>query len=420
MNWKPSKVYYGWWIVAAFFLIAIYAGGIVFYGFTALFDPIVEDTGWNYTQISLAFSLRGIESGILAPFAGMLTDRLGPRRLIFTGSLIVAASLVLMSYATSLTMFYGAFALMAIGMSGCTITVPMTAIANWFHKKLGTASGIAITGFGFSGLLIPVIVKLIDIYQWRTTMIILAIGTLVVVTPLSLVFRHKPEQYGLLPDGRQGEPMKPENGSTPAPPAELELKPREALKSFVLWQLALAFICHLILVTAVITHVMPYLTSIEVTRSVSSVVAMAIPLVSIGGRLSFGWLADKFEGKRVVIVAFAMMGLSLLFFIYASSVGIWMLVPFVILFGIGYGGNNALRPSLVGEYFGRANFGTVFGIIMGINSLGGLIGPPLAGWVYDTYGSYYSIWLAFIGVAAVGLISILTISKPNRLKKPNL
>ena len=72
LNWKPSSVFYGWWIVGACFLISLYVGGVIFFGFTAFFEPIANEFGWSYTQISLAASLRGLEIGLLAPIFGVL------------------------------------------------------------------------------------------------------------------------------------------------------------------------------------------------------------------------------------------------------------------------------------------------------------------------------------------------------------
>ena len=126
----PPKIFYGWWIVVASFLTALYVGGAVFYGFTALFEPIIAEMGWSHTQLSLAASLRGLEIGILSPFIGFLVDRVGPRKVIFAGVLATAVSLVMLSYATSLLTFYSAFALMAVGTSASTVTVMLTAIAN--------------------------------------------------------------------------------------------------------------------------------------------------------------------------------------------------------------------------------------------------------------------------------------------------
>jgi len=109
LNWKPTKIFYGWWIVAASLVIALYAGGVTFYGFTAIFEPIANEFGWSYTKISLAASLRGLEMGLLAPITGRLVDRWGPRRLIFGGAIIICLGLILLSHTTSIGMFYGAF-----------------------------------------------------------------------------------------------------------------------------------------------------------------------------------------------------------------------------------------------------------------------------------------------------------------------
>ncbi len=408
--WKPFNLFYGWWIVAASFLIALYVGGVVFYGFTAFFEPIANEMGWSYTQISLAASLRGLEIGLLSPFVGILADRWGPRRLIFGGVLITVAGLLLLSATKSLIMFYGAFALLAIGVSACTVTVLLTAMANWFQRKMGIASGIAICGFGFSGLLIPVIVRLIAAYDWRTAVTILAWGMMIMVLPLSLFFRHRPEQYGYFPDGqKQGTVAYPDESGT-RQVVEVEVSVKQALKSGVFWRLALSRMYHMMAVAAIITHVMPYLSSIGISRSQSSLVATVIPLMSIFGRLGFGWLGDKFNRRLVATTSFIMLGSGVLCFAYASTMSIWLLVPFLVLMGIGYGGSNALLPLLGRAYFGRTNFGSIYGIMEGIGTIGGIIGPAIAGWAYDNWGSYQIIWFLLAGLAVVAIISVSTIA----------
>ncbi len=410
-NWKPSRIYYGWWIVGASVLVAMYAGGVVFYGFTAIFEPIANDMGWSYAQISLAASLRGLELGLLAPLTGILTDRLGPRRLIFSGALITAVGLFLLSRTTSLAMFYGAFALIAVGMSATTLTVLMTAVANWFRLRVSIASGIANSGFGLAGLLVPVIVKLLEIYDWRMTMAILAAGMLIVVTPLSLVFRHRPEQYGYQLDGLKEAPAPSTARITTRPPTELKIGLTQALKSIAFWRIAATYMVHVTIISSIITHIMPYLSSIGIARTRAGLVAMAIPLMSIGGRLGFGWLADKHDRRRVIAGTFGMVTLGLLCLAYAPNAGFWLLIPFLFLFGTGYGGSTTVRPSIVSEYFGRSNFGSIFGFIVGINALGGIAGPWLAGWVYDTWGSYQGIWLTYTGLAVVAMLLIFNISR---------
>lgn len=413
MRIRRPSIFYGWWIVAASFAIALYVGGGVFYGFTAIFEPVANEMGWSYTHISLAASLRGMEMGLLAPLVGILTDRWGPRRLIFGGAILGSLGLYMLSQTTSLGMFYGAFVLIAIGMSTCTMTVLMTAVANWFRRRVGIASGIAVCGFGFGGLMVPALVKLIETYDWRPTIMLLAAGMLFIPVLLSRVFRHKPEQYGYLPDGETADRNLSADGVpaiTPSEPDIADIGVRQVLKSVTFWIVALAFTCHVFLVTAIITHVMPYLSSIGMARSTSSIVATAIPLTSILGRLSFGWLGDRFNRKMTTAVGFSMMSLGMFCFGYTATAGTWLLVPFLVFFGIGYGGLNVMRPSLIQEYFGRRSFGTVFGLVIGINMAGSIGGPTLAGWVFDTWGSYQGIWLAMSAIPVAAVVAALMMS----------
>ncbi len=408
---EPIKIFYGWWIVVASFLTATYVGGAVFYGFTAFFEPIINEMGWSYTQVSIAASLRGLEIGLLSPFVGVLVDRWGPRKLIFSGVLIIAASLILLSFTTSLIMFYGAFALMTIGVSACTVIVLLTAVANWFRRKMGIASGIAVAGFGFGGVLVPVIVKLIDMYDWRQTLIILALGMIVMILPLSFLFRHKPEQYGYFPDGQKQNTVAPLDDSEPSRVTEVELRVKQALRNGTFWRLVLARMYLIITMMAIITHVMPYLSSIGIARAMSGLVATAIPLLSVSGRFGLGWLGDKFSKwrKQLAAGALILLTLSLLCFEFTARGWVWLLVPFLPLFGFSYGGNVTMVGVLLREYFGLGNFGTIIGFMWGILMLGTVAGPPIAGWVFDTWGSYQGVWLAFAGIIFVGAVILLMI-----------
>jgi len=401
------KIFYGWWVVFACFLIAFYVGGTIFFGFTAFFEPIAEETGWSYTQISIAASLRGLEAGILAPVAGFLVDRFGPRRLIFCGTLTTGFGLILLSQANSLTMFYGAFVLLALGMSACTSTVLMTAVANWFRKNLGRALGIMACGFGASGILVPLIVRLIDFYQWRTTLIILGLGMWLLGIPLSFIIRHKPEQYGYLPDGETSA----EQVST-SKNQEQEVNFKEALKNRDFWHLSIAEAVRMMIAMAVITHVMPYLSSLDISRSRAALVATSIPLLSIIGRLGFGWLGDIFDKRYVIAGAYLLAGVGILAFSYVQTT--WLIFPFLILFPLSWGAL-VLRGVILREYFGRASFGKIFGIMMGIATVGGVMGPFLAGWTYDTLGSYHPIWLIFAGIPIIPVILMLAM-KPHNLE----
>jgi len=397
-------IFYGWWIVSACFIIALYMGGAVFYGFTAIFEPIAEEFGWSYTLISIAASIRGLEAGLLAPVVGILVDRWGPRRVIFGGVLLMGAGLMLLSQVHSLAMFYFAFVLMSLGVSSCGISVTVTAVAHWFRRRVGLASGIMICGYGSSGILVPLIVRLIDLYQWRMSIAILGVGMLAIGLPLSLLVRHKPEQYGYLPDGEEGGGAVSDAGSVRPRIEATSIGARQAMRTRAFWFVVLALMPQFVAVPAVVTHVMPYLSSVGIARTMSGLVAMAIPLLSIGGRFGFGWFADRYVAKRMSALALIMLTLGLVCFEHVSPGWSWLLVPFLVLFGFGYGGNVTLVGVLLREHFGRGNFGTIIGIAWGILMVGNMVGPTIAGWAFDHWGSYQGTWLAMAGGAFIGAI----------------
>ena len=127
--------------------------------------------------------------GLLAPVIGFLVDRFGSRKLIFCGTIAAGFGLILLSMTRSLAMFYGAFLVLCFGAGGCLSIVLISAVANWFSKNLGKAMGVAACGMGSGGLMIPLIVRLIEIYQWRTTLFIFGVGMWVLGIPLSLLMR---------------------------------------------------------------------------------------------------------------------------------------------------------------------------------------------------------------------------------------
>jgi len=406
---KRPKLFYGWYIVGAAVLIILYTGGIVHFGFTAVFEPIAEEFGWSYAQVSLAFSLRGFEMGLLAPFIGLLVDRWGPKRLIFGGALLICAGFLLLSRITSLAGFYGAFILIAMGMSTCSGTVLMTAITNWFRRKAGLAIGIVASGFGMGGLIVPLETWLIDSVEWRQAMITVGLGMLVIVLPLSFIVRHKPEQYGYLPDGDSNGTADTGETETQAEDVEVNVSAREALKGRVFWHIAVASACHSFAIGAVVTHLMPYLSSIGIARSVSSIVALALPVASIAGRLSSGWFSDRVGSKLIFSTSFALMTAGVLVFAYVTAGKMWLLVPFAFALSLGWGWSVTTRITLLRDYYGRASFGTILGCTSGVMMLGNMAGAPLAGLVFDTWGSYQGAWLSYAAVTLLGAVLVFTI-----------
>lgn len=405
-----KQIYYGWWIVLASFMIAFYVAGVIFYGFTAFIEPLVEEFGWSYTQISLAASLRGLEMGLLAPLIGFLVDRFGSRKLLFSGVIVLGFGVVLLGFTQSLAMFYGAFVFIAFGAGGCTSVVTMTAVANWFDKNVGKAMGVMASGFGASGLIVPVIVWLIAAFGWRTTLIILGLGMWIIGLPIACIVRNKPEGYGYSPDANNYKESEP----APQRPAQVAAKQfKEILKKKSLLFLYLSETIRLMALTAVVTHIMPYLGTMEISRMNAGLMAAGIPLLSIVGRIGFGWLGDIFEKKYAMAIAYSLMGLGMLTLCYVKLTG--MIYIFLFFFSNGFGAIAVLRGAILREYYGRYHFGKLMGIMMGFGACGGIIGPTTAGWVFDRMESYYFVWLAFSGLIGLALILILKVESKKEL-----
>jgi MFS family permease len=295
----------------------------------------------------------------------------------------------------------------------------MTVVGNWFRKNVSIATGVAVCGSAFGGLLVPVVTQMIGIYGWRMAMVILGFGAWIILLPLSMVIRHKPEQYGYIPDGeissiheeRQKNPSRMDGIS-------VDTGVKQALVSRPFWHIAAGLFFFLFVAIAVITHVVPYLSSIEIPRSVSSLAATGIALASIAGRIGFGWFADRYDKRKVMSFGFLITVISLLCLGSIPFTGVWLIVLFALLFGIGYGGAFPMLSVLLLEYFGRARLGSILGINMGITMIGGIMGPPLVGWVFDTYGSYQSVWYAFSGIVLIGMIILITTPSLKSWHKP--
>jgi len=129
------------------------------------------------------------------------------------------------------------------------------------------------------------------------------------------------------------------------------------------------------------------------TRPQAGLIAAAVPLISIAGRVSFGWLADVWAKRYVMALTFGLMGAGMATFsqIHLS----FMILFFLILYPPSYGGATVLRGAIMREYFGRESFGKMMGILMGSSSVGGIIGPTLAGWVFDSFGAYQTLWILY-------------------------
>jgi MFS family permease len=407
-----GKVFYGWWIVVASWVMFLVCGGTAYYGFTTFFNPIRNEFHWTAAQISIAFSLRSVEAGILAPAIGFLTDKLGARKIIVFGMIAIGIGMLIMSRTNSLLVFYLSFAVTSIGTSCALGSAQYQAAANWFREKRSWAIALISTGFGFSGIAGPLLVWLIAQYGWRNSSVFIAIVAWVIGIPLGMIIRHRPEPYGYLPDGESADaPTQNDNTATTdvtnKVEPEVDLTVRQAIVTRAFWMLILFGLLTGFAQSAIMVHEMPYLTSVGISRGIAGWVILGITGSSIIGRLSFGWLGDRYDKRYLLAIGAALQFIGTLVFAYIREP--WMLFPFLLFYGPGYASQIPLYPATRADYFGLKHFATIGGLI----SLGwttcGIVAPVLAGWVYDTTGSYRLIWLVYAIASAAAIPTVLWI-----------
>ena len=394
-------LFFGWYIVAASVLLTGYHSAIFVYGLTAFLTPIASTTAWTYAQISLASSIRGLEVGILDPLAGIIVDRWPARRLMLIGIVIFSLGTICVSQAPNLAVFYIGFLIVGLGSAFCHNIVPMTVIARWFKKNVGKATGVLYGGFSLGGLFVPLIVKAIDTHGWQEVMLYLGFGALIIGIPLSFVFRNRPEDYGLRPDGQALDTT----GISRVDESGLSL--REALRTRTFWLVGLVGTLQIAAVHAVTVHVMPYLESLG-TESANAALAVTIfSIVGIGMRILYGFVADIFGVKYIYALSNAVTTVALVIFGFLDGNSFAAVALFGVIYGIGVSGAMVLRVPIVRRYFGIRNFGAIYGTLSVFTVIGGVTGAPIAGWVFDTSGSYFPIWFVFAGFTVLGIILLL-------------
>lgn len=410
-----QKVFWGWWIVLTCALISAYGSGIFHYGFSVFVYPIVSELGWSMALVSGAFSLYRLESGAVAPLAGFLIDRIGPKKLVMIGATLMGTGYLCLSQVRTVLPFYISFMIISMGFGFSTANiVGSSLISKWFIRKRGKALGLYFALMGLGGLLVPVLSHLVILYGWRTTLFILGPVTWLVVLPLAFVLRRKPEEQGLLPDGelstdtREASDLSPSIGTK-----EVNFSVLKAMHTPSYWLLALCFSIFQATNSAIFVHLVPYLITVGFEARLAALVVTFVTVTSVFGRGGFGWLSDLFRKKVLLMICFLLQFIGILILVQVRrNVSSLYVLSFILAWGCTYGGISVLRPATVAELYGREKFGTIWGLLMGISIFGGIAGPVLVGFIYDLQKSYY------LGLLFLGIINFLAFFLMLLLKRP--
>lgn len=196
-----GKIFYGWWIVAACAGIQWLAAMTWMHSYGAYAVMLRDEFDWSMSIISLAFALTRLESGLLGPLQGWLVDRFGPRPILLIGTLIFGIGFFVFSQVNSVTTYFVAFILIALGSSLGGFATLMVSLVNWFDRHRSKAVAWSQIGFSVGGLCVPIIILGLETWGWRNMAVFSGCIVLLIAGPLVLLVKHRPEEIGEVPDG---------------------------------------------------------------------------------------------------------------------------------------------------------------------------------------------------------------------------
>ena len=388
-----APLFYGWVIVAvAFVTMAIGVNART--AFSLLLPPIVDEFGWERGATAGAFSFGFILAAVLSPLLGRWMDRAGPRIVIEAGIACLATGLIAAAYISTPWQLYSTLGLLVGAGAVClSYTGQAVYLPNWFVRRRGLAMSIAFSGVGVGSIaLLPALQLLIDGAGWRTACTVLGIVVLVVLAPLNLLVRRRPEDLGLAPDGDPGTTVT--TGAAPAASKEWTLS--RATRTTRFWWLALAYATGMYAWYAVQIHQTRYLLEIGFSGQQAAWALGLVSLVGIPGQIALGHLSDRIAREWVwTIGQFGFVVCYSALLVLQSHPVAALLWLMVLAQGfLGYGVTSVVGAIPAEGFHGR-HYGSIFGAIMGIGIAGGAIGPWITGLAYDMSGSYaYGFWLA--------------------------
>lgn len=379
-----SNSHYRWVIVAAGGLLGCVAMGALF-SLPVFLRPITQETGWSVTGVSSAMTIGFLAMAFTAMIWGTLSDRFGPLPVVLTGSIVLAASLLLASFAPSLLAFQFLFGVLA-GASTAAIFAPMmAAVTGWFDTHRSLAVSLVSAGMGMAPMtMAPFAGWLITVHDWRTSLQIIALIVAVIMIPVSFLVRRPPVQ--------ESEQAAASVGGAPS------MSLGQALRSpqFIIL-LATNFFCcatH----SGPIIHTVSYAVTCGIPMMAAVTIYSVEGLAGMGGRIVFGLLGDRFGAKRVLVLGLLAQAFGALGYVFVRELSAFYAVA--ATFGFIYAGTMPLYSVVVRENFPMRMMGTVIGGLAMAGSLGMATGPLAGGLIYDTFATY--TWL-YVGSFAFGM-----------------
>jgi MFS family permease len=396
------RLYYGWVIALALSVTETVSWGIVYYSFSVFLVAMETELAATRAQLSFAFSLALLVSGVAAIPVGRWIDRHGARALMTAGSLAAAALVWAWSRVGSLGELYLIFAALGLAMAAVLYDPAFAVIAKWFNRQRRQALTVLTLVAGLaSTIFVPVSAGLLERLGWRPAVAVLAAVLFVLTVPAhALILRRRPEDLGLTPDG---ERLSPAQGKPPLPPASGGQPARVVMRTKSFWLLTAAFVLNAAVTVAAGVHFIPYLLEQGHPAALAAALAGGIGLMQLPGRAIYGALDRRVPRRFLSAGILALQGASILLLVGAP--GLIRLLIFIAIFGMANGMLTLARATTVAELYGPAHYGSISGLMSFWITLARAAGPTLLALLYTAAGGQYTP--AFVLSAGVMALAAL-------------
>jgi MFS family permease len=411
--------YYGWLIIGiAFVTMAIAVTART--AFSLLLPPLVEEFGWDRGLVAGAFSFGFLVSAVLSPIVGRVMDRKGPRIVIESGVVMVAVGLLAATAIANPWHFYATLGvLVGAGANLMTFTAHSQFLPHWFVRRRALAISLAFSGVGVGAVvLLPWLQSIIERDGWRASCWFMGLLVLLVLGPLNLFVRRRPQDIGLQPDGETQAAASTRAKANVVDPdwVAVEWTMARAVRTARFWWIVLGFTCSLFAWYAVQVHQTKYLIEVGFSPITAAWALGIVSVVGIPGQIGLGALSDRIGREWIWTVGcagFAICYAALIALEHSPSpVLLWLMV--ISQGSLGYALTSVMGP-IVAEIFEGPHYGSIFGTLTVALIAGGAAGPWLTGVIHDATGSYRLAFLLAIACCVVSAVAVW-IAAPRKVR----
>ena len=397
---RTGRLFYGWVIVGAGFVVTCVGIGAML-SLSIFLQPMSEAMGWSRTGISTAALLNWLAMGVGSFLWGALSDRFGTRAVMLCGGVLLGLGLMTASQAATLGQFQVLFGLI-VGVAAGSFYTPITATTTrWFTEHRSLAVALVSAGIGLGSSTVgPLARWMITNYDWRTAMLTIGELTWLLIIPAALLVREPAAEIGGVPAATAGADGR-------------ELTAAQAFRTPQFAAIAFTYFACCAAHSGPIFHMVTNAMDHGISAMAATTILSVAGLASLGGKIICGLVADRAGAKRTLVVGLAVQAMAVSLYLFTRE-----LVSFyalAMMFGFAYGGVMPLYAILVREYFGARIMGTAFGAVAFVSTLGMALGPWAGGWLYDTFGSYFWLFLGSFGIGLGAVAIAVTFRAPRPL-----